>query len=182
MAQRDVPEHRALVEHAIELARRAGDRGGESRAVNTLFSSDPDLARRVHGLQQALRLAREGGDRYHERAALHNLALTYNQLGLMRRALRHQGGHEAAALIHLGRAFGAVKQPDVLRDARLVQPRRDGGEQCGAAFGCVFALRQLAAGQQRLGALANVQHQDVYKRQSLMMVSSASPLSRMVAA
>ena len=109
MAQRDVPEHRALVEHAIELARRAGDRGGESRAVNTLFSSDPDLARRVHGLQQALRLAREGGDRYHERAALHNLALTYNQLGLMRRALRHIG--EAVAIAEGRVAPSALLNP-----------------------------------------------------------------------
>jgi signal transduction histidine kinase/CheY-like chemotaxis protein len=109
MAQRDVPEHRALVERAIELARRAGDRGGESRAVNTLFSSDPDLARRVHGLQQALRLAREAGDRYHERAALHNLALTYNQLGLMRRALRHIG--EAVAIAEGRVPPGALLNP-----------------------------------------------------------------------
>lgn len=87
--RRDVPEHRALLERAIALARQAGDRGGESRAVNSLYSSDPDLAQRVRGLQQALRLAREAGDRHHERAALHNLALTYNQLGLERRALRH---------------------------------------------------------------------------------------------
>lgn len=46
MSQRDVPEHRAVLERAIELARQAGDRGGESRAINSLFSNDPDLALR----------------------------------------------------------------------------------------------------------------------------------------
>ena len=88
MAQTDSPEHRAIAERAVALARASGDRGGEARAINSLYSSDPDLAQRVRGLQQALRVAVEGGDRQQEAAALHNLALTYNQLGLRRRALR----------------------------------------------------------------------------------------------
>ena len=88
MAQADTPEHRALAQQAIALARASGDRGGEGRALNSLFSSDPDLARRVRGLQLALRVAVEGGDRAQQMGCLHNLSLTYNQLGLRRRALR----------------------------------------------------------------------------------------------
>jgi signal transduction histidine kinase/CheY-like chemotaxis protein/putative methionine-R-sulfoxide reductase with GAF domain len=88
VGQADTAQHRALLQRAIELARASGDRGGEARALNTLFTRDPDLAQRVRGLGQALRVAREAGDRYQERAALHNLAVAYNQLGLHRRALR----------------------------------------------------------------------------------------------
>ena len=88
IAQQDTAAHRALLQRAVALARASGDRGGEVRALNTLYSSDPDLAQRVRGLNHALRVAREAGHRYQERGVLHNLALTYNLLGLRRRALR----------------------------------------------------------------------------------------------
>ncbi len=88
MSLDDSPEHRALMQQAIALARASGDRGGESRALNSLYSSDPDLAQRVRGLHQALRVAQDAGDLQQQMSALHNLALTYNQLGLLRRALR----------------------------------------------------------------------------------------------
>jgi len=88
MSLDDTAEHRALMQQAIALARAGGDRSGEARAINSLYSSDPDLAQRVRGLQQALRVAQEAGDAYQQSAALHNLALTYGQLGLYRRALR----------------------------------------------------------------------------------------------
>jgi GAF domain-containing protein/CheY-like chemotaxis protein len=88
MSLADAPEHRALMHQAIALARASGDRGGEARAVNSLYSSDPDLAQNVRGLHQALRLAQEAGDLQQQSNALHNLALTYDQLGLHRRALR----------------------------------------------------------------------------------------------
>ena len=84
----DTPEHRALMQQAIALARTSGDGGGLARALNSLYSSDPDLAARVRGLNQALRVAQEAGDLQQQNGALHNLALTYNQLGLRRRALR----------------------------------------------------------------------------------------------
>jgi signal transduction histidine kinase/CheY-like chemotaxis protein/putative methionine-R-sulfoxide reductase with GAF domain len=88
IAQADTPAHRALVQRAVALARASDDRGGEARALNTLYSGDPDLAQRVRGLHQALRVAEAAGDLFQQRAALHNLAITYQQLGLMRRALR----------------------------------------------------------------------------------------------
>ncbi len=88
MSLDDQPEHRALMQQAIALARAGGDRGGEARAINSLYSSDPDLAQRLRGLHQALRAAEEAGDLQQQMSALHNLALTYNQFGLYRRALR----------------------------------------------------------------------------------------------
>jgi len=88
MSLDDAAEHRALMQQAIALARASGDRGGESRAINSLYASDPDLAQRVRGLHQALRVAQDAGDLQQQMSALHNLALTYNQLGLHRRALR----------------------------------------------------------------------------------------------
>jgi GAF domain-containing protein/CheY-like chemotaxis protein len=88
MSLDDAPEHRALMHQAIALARVGGDLSGESRGLNSLYSSDPDLAQRVRGLHQALRVAQDAGDLQQQMSALHNLALTYNQLGLLRRALR----------------------------------------------------------------------------------------------
>jgi GAF domain-containing protein/DNA-binding response OmpR family regulator len=88
MSLDDKPEHRALMQQAIALARAGGDRSGEACAFNSLYTSDPDLAQRVRGLRQALRLAEEAGDLHEQMSALHNLALTYNQIGLYRRALR----------------------------------------------------------------------------------------------
>ncbi len=84
----DAPEHRTLMQQAITLARASGDGGGEARAINSLYSSDPDLAHRVRGLHQALRVAQAAGDLQQQMSALHNLSLSYNQLGLRRRALR----------------------------------------------------------------------------------------------
>jgi GAF domain-containing protein/DNA-binding response OmpR family regulator len=84
----DSPENRELMQQAVALGRASGDGGGEARALNSLYSSDPDLAQRVRGLHQALRVAQAAGDLQQQMSALHNLALTYNQLGLRRRALR----------------------------------------------------------------------------------------------
>jgi signal transduction histidine kinase/ActR/RegA family two-component response regulator len=91
MSLDDSPAHRALMHEAIALARASGDRGGESRAVASLYGSDPDLAQRVRGLHHALRLTEEAGDLHQQSNALHRLAQTYHRLGLHRRALRlHQ--------------------------------------------------------------------------------------------
>ena len=88
LLQADTPANRALGERAVALARAGGDKGAESRALNTLYTSHPDLAQRLRGLKQALQLAVEAGDRQQESSALHNLCLTYNQIGLRRHALR----------------------------------------------------------------------------------------------
>ena len=41
MSLDDAPEHRALMQQAVALARASGDRGGEGRAINSLFSERP---------------------------------------------------------------------------------------------------------------------------------------------
>jgi signal transduction histidine kinase/CheY-like chemotaxis protein len=89
LRQADTPQHAAILHRAIELARAAGDKVAESRAVNSLYSSASDLAERLHGLREALALAEQGGDRAMVAAAHHNLCLTYAQLGLARQARRH---------------------------------------------------------------------------------------------
>jgi GAF domain-containing protein/CheY-like chemotaxis protein len=88
LAEADTPEHRALAEQAVALARRAGDADGLARALMTRDQSDDDLAVRVRGLQEAHRVAREAGSLHQQSAVEHNLCLTYARLGLMRRARR----------------------------------------------------------------------------------------------
>ncbi len=86
--QADTPQHRAIAEHALALARASGDGSAECLALLSLYSNHPDLAQRVRGLNQALHVALQCGDASQERIALLNLAHTYVQLGLRRRALR----------------------------------------------------------------------------------------------
>jgi GAF domain-containing protein len=88
MLEADTPEHRALAEQALALARAGEDRGEESRALQTLHGGDPDLALRLRGQNLALRMALQSGERSLERLALFALATTYSRLGLHRRALR----------------------------------------------------------------------------------------------
>ena len=136
LAEADTPGHRAIAQQAIDLARRAGDRAGEGRAISTLYGSDKDLAQRLRGLHLALQAFVDAGDRYLEAAAYHNLSLAYSRLGLHRRgarmmrraiamreqalpprsavnpwgvvcALESDAGHEAAAREALARAEAA---------------------------------------------------------------------------
>ena len=108
LAQADTPEHRAIAQQAVDLARASGDRSGESRALSTLFGGDLDLAQRLRGLHLALQAAIAGGDRHFEASALHNLCLAYNRLGLRHRALRliqltsamHEGRVRPAATVN----------------------------------------------------------------------------------
>jgi GAF domain-containing protein/CheY-like chemotaxis protein len=88
LAEADTPEHRALAEQAVALARQAGDASGLARALMTRDQSDGDLAVRVRGLQEAHRVAREAGFLDQQSSAEHNLCLTYARLGLWRRARR----------------------------------------------------------------------------------------------
>ncbi len=88
MAEADKPEHRALAERAVALARQVGDASGVARALSTRDQSDEDLAVRVRGLQEAHRVASDAGDLSMQAMAEHNLCLAYGRLGLYRRALR----------------------------------------------------------------------------------------------
>ncbi|MEI6027293.1 MAG: response regulator [Betaproteobacteria bacterium] len=88
LAEADTPEHRALAEQAVALARQAGDASGLARALITRDQGDDDLAVRVRGLHEAHRVARDAGVIASQAGAEHNLCLTYARLGLWRRARR----------------------------------------------------------------------------------------------
>jgi signal transduction histidine kinase/CheY-like chemotaxis protein/putative methionine-R-sulfoxide reductase with GAF domain len=88
MAETDTPEHRALAEQAVALARQAGDASGLTRALITLHATADDLAWSVRGLNEAHRVARDAGDLALQAAAELNLHLFYLRLGLYHRASR----------------------------------------------------------------------------------------------
>ncbi len=88
LAQADTPEHRAIAQRAIELARAGGDRAGEGRALSTAEQSNADLGLRIRALHQASRAFVDAGDRQLEAGSYHNLSLAYGRLGLHRRARR----------------------------------------------------------------------------------------------
>ncbi len=88
LAEADTPEHRALAEQAVALARRAGSAGDLARALLTLHASADDLAWSVRGLNEAHRVARDAGELAQQATAEHILHLFYLRLGLYHRALR----------------------------------------------------------------------------------------------
>ena len=137
----DAPEHRALMQQAIALARSSGDGGGEARALNSLYLSDPDLAQRVRGLHQALRVARAAGDLHHQMVTLHNLSLSYNQLGLRRRALR-MIEQSVALRVPQARPVSLLNPYDVLAVLHASMDQRDAFEQVVARAEMAFAAVQ----------------------------------------
>ena len=88
LAEADTPEHRALAEQAVALARRAGAAGDLARALMTLYSSHDDPAVSVRGLNEAHRVARDAGELAQQATAEIILHLVYLRLGLYHRALR----------------------------------------------------------------------------------------------
>ena len=153
MAQADTPEHRALMQHAIMLARSAGDRGGESRALGSLYSSDPDLARRVRGLHQALRVAIEGGDQRQERSMRHSLALTYEELGMSRRALRLM---QQAVAMGEGRmpAFALLNPYSTLASLHALLDQRGAFDAVVAKGRALLPAARAEEGEERVAVLA----------------------------
>ena len=88
MAQADTPEHRAMADRAIELARSSGDRIGLGRALTTRYLGDPDMGQRLRGLTKALLALAEAGDAGLEADLRTSLAIGYARLGLYRHARR----------------------------------------------------------------------------------------------
>jgi GAF domain-containing protein/DNA-binding response OmpR family regulator len=107
LADADTPEHRALAEQAVALARQAGDSDGLARALNTLYMNDPDLAQSLRGLLEAQSVASAAGNLWQQAAALHNLCLIYSRLGLLHRATR------------LMRQSIALREPGLTHAARV---------------------------------------------------------------
>ncbi len=107
LAEADTPEHRALAEQAVALARQAGDASGLARALMTRDQSDDDLAVCVRGLHAAHRLARDAGDLSLQATAELNLCLTYARLGLNHRSWR------------LMRHSIALREPGLVDSARV---------------------------------------------------------------
>ncbi len=137
----DAPEYRALMQQAIALARTSGDGGGEAHALNRLYVSDPDLAERVRGLHQALRVAQAAGDLHQQMGALHNLSLTYNQLGLRRRALR-MIEQSIALRVPQARPASLLNPYDILGILHVSMDQRDAFEQVVARAETAFAAVQ----------------------------------------
>jgi GAF domain-containing protein/CheY-like chemotaxis protein len=73
---------------ALELARRCGDRYGIGNATNMLTFSETDVAKRMQLLRQSLAAFEAAGYVERQGVATHNLAITYSELGLNRRARR----------------------------------------------------------------------------------------------
>jgi signal transduction histidine kinase/GAF domain-containing protein len=88
LAEGDTPEHRALAEQAVALARQVGDASGLVCALLTLHAAADDLAWSVRGLNEAHRVARDAGELAQQAMAEHILHLFYLRLGLYHRASR----------------------------------------------------------------------------------------------
>ena len=137
----DAPENRALMQQAITLARSSGDGGGEARALNSLYLTDPDLARRVRGLHQALGVAQAAGDLHHQMVSLQNLSISYNQLGLRRRALR-MIEQSIALRVPQARPVSLLNPYDILAVLHASMDQRDAFEQVVARAETAFAAVQ----------------------------------------
>jgi len=94
---------------AAELAREAGDNQGLGNALNVLSFSCKDIAERLKWLQQAKEAFERSNDLYGRLMVAANLANTYAELGLYRRAYR-LGAVVRDAALAAGSRFGATLQ------------------------------------------------------------------------
>src|SRR6266508_1898652 len=91
-------------QEALELYRRAGDRGGEAETLHNIglvYRALGETGKALEKLNEALPILREVGDREGEAAALTNIGLLYNLLGETGKALEKL--NEA---LPIGRAAG----------------------------------------------------------------------------
>ncbi|MEO8344758.1 MAG: GAF domain-containing protein [Betaproteobacteria bacterium] len=87
-SQGRVADANRAAEEALALARRCGDRYGEGNALNMLTFSEADVAKRLRTLQQSLVAFESTGYIERQGVITHNIAIVYNELGLVRRARR----------------------------------------------------------------------------------------------
>src|SRR6266536_1443775 len=77
-------------QEALELYRRAGDRGGEAETLHNIglvYSSFGETRKALEKYNEALPIRRAAGDRRGEAATLHNLGVVYRALGETQKAL-----------------------------------------------------------------------------------------------
>jgi DNA-binding SARP family transcriptional activator/tetratricopeptide (TPR) repeat protein len=158
------PEAMTVFSHALNAARRTGDRAAEAMALRQIGGVEGEQSRfrqaADHNLQ-ALALFREIGDRAGEAFTLGSAGLDEMQLGHYEQAARHQ---QEAAAIHrdLGDRFGEKRALGNLGLVRLRQGRyREAtayyqqslelSRQIGDRQGEALALGRLGAAELRLG-------------------------------
>jgi len=93
-------------ETALALALRSGDRYGEGNAANLLTFNEADVSKRMGLLRQALSAFEAAGYVERQGVVTHNLALVYNDLGLVRRA--HRLLLQVAAIYRRTGALGSL--------------------------------------------------------------------------
>ena len=100
-----------ICSHALDAARRAGDRAAEAALLTLTGNIDAQQGRLQQAAdrhRQALALFREAGDSAGEARALSNMGLAETDLGHYEQAARHQ--QDAAAIFHdLGDPFGEAR-------------------------------------------------------------------------
>src|SRR6266542_509721 len=138
-------------QEALELYRRAGDRGGEAETLHNIglvYSSFGETRKALEKYNEALPIRRAAGDRRGEGATLHNLGMVYRALGETGKALeklnealpilREVGDREgeAAALTNIGLLYNLLgetgKALEKLNEALPIG--RAAGDRIGEAY------------------------------------------------
>jgi tetratricopeptide (TPR) repeat protein/transcriptional regulator with XRE-family HTH domain len=175
-----ISEALTIFGHALDAARRTGDRVAEAAALNDIGDVDDQqgrLQQSVDRYRQALALSRAAGDRAGEARALINIGLAETELGPYEQAARHQ--QEAVAICRdLGDRFGEARalgslglawqrQGRYQRAAGYYQQSLDMFRAIGDREGEGYALGRLGVVDLRLG---RYQHAAGYLHQALAML------------
>jgi DNA-binding SARP family transcriptional activator len=173
------PEALTVFSHALDVARRTGDRAAEATALTDIGNVDGQLGRVQQAAahhRQALALFREAGDRAGEARTLVSIGLDETQLGRYVQAARHQqeavtisydiGDRpgEARALGNLGVAL--QRQGRYQEAAGYHQQSLDLFREVGDRRGEAWALARLGVVDLRLG---RHQHAAGYLRHALAL-------------
>ena len=178
------PDALTIFGHALDAARRTGDRTAEATALRQIGEVDNELGRPGQAIdhhRQALALSRAAGDRSGEAQTLGCLGLAETGLGRYEQAARHQ--QEAVAIYRaIGDRFGEAR---ALGNLGLVRQRQghyqeaagyqeqtaDLCREAGDRQGEAFALARLGVIDLRLG-----RHQPAagYLRQALALFDELS--------
>ncbi len=150
------PEAVTVCTHALDAARRTGDRAAEATALNQIGVINAEQGRHQHAAghhQQALALFRQAGDRDGEARALTNLGIDETQLGHYEQAARHQ--QQALAIRRdLGNRLGEARALSNLGFTRRLQGRYQ--EAAGHYRGSLDRFREIGDRQGEAWSLAQL--------------------------